>query len=238
VWATTALVVASVAACAPARTPDTGSTTTVTPGWTGPVVPPAPSAAGAPTAGDSPPTSSALEVLASLVIDDQPVSDAGYRREEWPHWRDIDGDGCDARQQALIAGSRTRAQVDVPCTVRAGDWVSDYDGATTDDPGDLDVDHVVPLENAYMSGAWQWSTDQRTAFANDQSALWAVSAASNRSKGSRAPDEWRPPNRAIWCRYARRWTAIKVRWGLTATTAERDALGQMLDTCPPGDDGG
>lgn len=177
----------------------------------------------------APPT---REQLARMAIDDAPRSADGYRRAEWPHWRDIDGDGCDARQQALVAASRTPAQVDVPCTVVAGDWVSAYDGKATSDPGDLDVDHVVPLEEAYRSGGWAWSTDQRTRYANDQVDLWVVSAASNRSKGAKAPDRWRPPDRSSWCTYAKRWVDIKVRWQLTATTAERDALGQMLDTCP------
>lgn len=168
--------------------------------------------------------------LAAMSIDDRPHT-AGYRRDEWPTWKDIDGDGCDARQQALAAASTTPA-VRRGCKVESGHWTSPYDGKQATDPSDMDIDHVVPLENAYASGGWQWETDQRARYANDQADLWVVSSAANRSKGAHGPDQWRPPNEAIWCEYASRWVAIKVRWKLSATSDERDALGQMLDRCP------
>ncbi len=113
----------------------------------------------------------------------------------------------------------------------SGSWVSVYDGVTATVSSELDVEHVVPLANAWISGANTWSTDQRTSFANDQPELWVVSARSNRTKSDSPPNRWRPPNRGVWCVYAQRWVSIKVRWRLTATTSDRDALGQMLDTC-------
>lgn len=184
-----------------------------------------------PTVPDPAAGRSTAEVLGPLRIEDRLPDASGYRRQEWPHWLDTDGDGCDARNQALRGASRVPASVASRCKVTGGSWVSDYDGFTADDPGAFDVDHVVPLENAYLSGGASWSTDRRAAYANDQAGLWVVSASSNRSKGARSPDQWRPPERASWCTYARRWVAIKVQWDLTATSAERDALGQMLDTC-------
>lgn len=198
-----------------------------------------PAPTGGPTSGPTTPRSAAAlpsgstrDVLAPLRIEDRAAAPTGYRRAEWPHWLDVDGDGCDARSQALRDASDPPAVLGPRCKVLSGSWVSAYDGLRTDKPGDLDVDHVVPLENAYISGGDTWSTDRRTQYANDQADLWVVSAGSNRSKGARSPDQWRPPERAVWCTYARRWVAIKVRWDLTATTSERDALGQMLDTCP------
>ncbi len=173
----------------------------------------------------------ARQVLAPLVIDDGPRP-SGYRRDEWPHWKDIDGDGCDARDKALAAASTSVVRRAGHCRVVNGTWTSAYDGFTTTDPGKLDVDHVVPLANAFRSGGATWSTDQRARYANDQADLWVVSASANRAKGDRGPEEWRPPATGSWCTYAQRWVAIKVRWQLTATTDERDALGQMLDTCP------
>jgi hypothetical protein len=170
--------------------------------------------------------------LPALQIDDNPRPDHPYSRDEWPTWEDIDGDGCNAREQALIAQSTTPAQVDpFGCKVVAGDWTSIYDGATTNEPSSFDIDHVVPLENAHGSGGWRWDAGARRRFANDQSNLLAVSASSNRSKGSSPPDKWRPPNRASWCAMATMWVQVKVAYGLTATTSERDALGEMLATC-------
>ena len=196
-----------------------------------------PAAVPSPTSVTSPPTTdrqAASVDLAALTIDDQPAPRTPYRREEWPTWVDIDGDGCDARSQALIAQSLTPAQVVEPgCKVVAGDWRSPYDGVETRDPSDLDADHMVPLENVHQSGGWQWDAATRRAYANDQGVLVMVTAHANRSKGSSTPAEWRPALESDWCAYATQWVRLKVQWRLTATTRERDALGQMLDTCPP-----
>jgi hypothetical protein len=173
-----------------------------------------------------------LAVLDALIIDDRPNPGYPYDRSDWSHWDDIDGDRCDAREQALIAQSLTTAQVDpFGCKVIAGDWFSIYDGIETDQPGDFDVDHVVALHEAHMSGGWRWNAGRRRLFANDQDNLLVVSSSSNRSKGSRGPDEWRPPRREAWCQAATTIVTVKVKWDLTATSAERDALGQMLETC-------
>lgn len=176
---------------------------------------------------------STRERLAALRIDDAPHSSSGYSRDDWPHWADVDGNGCDARQDALIAWSIVPATVNRvgTCKVISGEWVSPYDLKASNNPSDFDIDHLVPLEHAYESGGWQWDSVRRRAYANDQSLLVVASASSNRQKGASAPNEWRPSNRDSWCAYADGWVRAKVKWGLTATTAERDALGQMLDTC-------
>ena len=171
--------------------------------------------------------------LTDMLVDD-PHTGADYRRDDWHLWDDIDGDGCDARQQALKAASTIPANVAAGCKVVSGNWISAYDGFMTSNPSELDIDHVVPLENAHISGGWSWDATQRRQYANDQFDLWAVSASANRSKGASPPNQWRPVQQGTWCEYAQRWTAIKIRWDLSATSAERDALGQMLDTCPPG----
>lgn len=180
-----------------------------------------------------PPPSSARDRLAVLVVDDRPSPVGTYRREDWPHWSDTDRNGCDARQDALIAWSTVPATVNRSgtCRVVAGSWTSPYDGRTTNNPSDVDVDHLVPLENAFRAGGWTWTAAQRRLFANDPAGLVVTSASSNRSKGSKTPDQWRPPDRLSWCAYADGWVSVKQNWSLTVTTSERDALGQMLDTC-------
>ncbi len=180
-----------------------------------------------------PPPLSARDRLAVLVVDDRPSPVGTYRREDWPHWSDTDRNGCDARQDALIAWSTVPATVNRSgtCRVVAGSWTSPYDGRTTNNPSDVDVDHLVPLENAFRAGGWTWTAAQRRLFANDPAELVVTSASSNRSKGSKTPDQWRPPDRLSWCAYADGWVSVKQNWSLTVTTSERDALGQMLDTC-------
>lgn len=180
-----------------------------------------------------PPVFDARAVLEPLVVDDRPRPDRPYRREEWPHWDDIDGNGCDGREDALLTATREPAELGPGCKVLSGEWVSPYDGVLTIDPSTIQIDHLVPLENAFTSGGWRWEVSRRRLFANDQQELVATSGTSNQSKGSKTPDEWRPPERSVWCAYAVAWVRVKVTYDLTVTTPERDALGQMLDTCGP-----
>lgn len=105
-----------------------------------------------------------------------------------------------------------------------------FDGYTTDDPGELDVDHLVPLAEAWRSGASTWDGPRRLAFANDvdqPGALIAVTAASNRSKGDKDPAGWQPSNTDAWCDYVTAWVTTKLQWQLTADEAEALALSNM-----------
>jgi hypothetical protein len=190
------------------------------------------------TAPLTPPTTiaaapSVRDRLAVLSVDDRPSPIGTYRRDDWPHWKDPDGNGCDARQDTLVLWSTTPATVDHTrgCKVLAGTWVSPYDGLVTASPADIQIDHMVPLAEAFRSGGWQWDAGRRRQFANDPVELVAASGSSNNAKSDSPPNEWRPPRIESWCAYADRWVTVKATYGLTATTAERDALGQMLDTC-------
>lgn len=146
---------------------------------------------------------------------------------------DADGDGCDTREEVLIAESIVPATQGTGCAV-TGEWMSVYDLTTFVAPGGMDIDHMVPLGEAWDSDASSWDSARREAYANDldhPEALIAVSASSNRSKGDRDPAEWKPPNVAYWCRYAFEWVTVKVGWGLSADSAEVEALQEMLVTC-------
>ena len=172
---------------------------------------------------------------ATQQLNDLTVANAGsmrgYSRDRFPHWRQA-GENCDTRDAVLKRdGKNIRLS---GCNVVAGRWVSSYDKKVITDPGDVDIDHMVPLANAWRSGADDWSDDKREDFANDleRPQLRAVSAASNRAKGDQDPSQWRPPNRAAWCQYAQDWIAVKHHWKLTVTSAERAALAEMLETCP------
>ena len=155
---------------------------------------------------------------------------SGYSREKFPHWRDT-GSNCDIRDSVL---KRDGTKVKVSgCNVVAGSWTSVYDGDKITDPSKVDIDHVVPLANAWRSGANKWTTDQRGDFANDleDPQLVAVSASSNRSKGDQDPSTWKPELSGSWCEYAQDWITVKSKWKLTVTTAEKSALTDMLEKC-------
>ena len=162
-----------------------------------------------------------------------------YNRREWRHWIDEDDDCQDARQEALIAESKIQVtfESDKQCRVATGRWVGPYTSTEVEEPGKLDIDHMVPLANTHRSGGWAWDRDRKAAYANDLSYpdhLIATTAAANRGKGAKGPEDWRPPDEGYWCTYAIDWTNIKVRWSLTATQREWDALREMLATCEEG----
>ncbi|WP_245901117.1 HNH endonuclease family protein [Prauserella shujinwangii] len=100
---------------------------------------------------------------------------------------------------------------------------------TVTDPGDLDIDHIVPLAEAARSGARRWPEERRRAFANDPDVLVAVTATSNRQKGDQDPAEWLPDRDR--CGYVARWVRIKHTYGLTADQAEADTIRSVLRRC-------
>jgi hypothetical protein len=112
--------------------------------------------------------------------------------------------------------------------------LSIYDGYSTDDSSEFDVDHVVALGEAWDSGASGWNDERREAFANDLDSgqLVAVTAATNRSKSDRDPADWQPPNRDAWCEWGAAWIEVKAKWDLTADRAELDALTNIMRGCP------
>ena len=171
-----------------------------------------------------------------VTVSGVPATLPDYDRHDWKQWTDTDRDCQDARNEVLIAESRTAVayRTDRKCRVAAGEWLAPYSNTIVTDPGRLDVDHMVPLGNAHDSGAWQWSAEQRERYANyleDPQHLIAVTASANRSKGARGPDQWQPEDRTYWCQYATDWINIKSTWELTVTQTELAGLNQMLYIC-------
>ena len=158
----------------------------------------------------------------------------GYDRAKFADWYDANGNGCDTRDEVLIAESVTEVRVGSGCTMRGGKWFSKYDGKSTRNSSTFDIDHMVPLAEAWGSGARRWSKATRARFANDlgyRYSLIAVTASSNRSKGDSDPAEWLPPRRSYRCTYAKTYTAAKWRWDLAVNRAERDALRRLIRGC-------
>jgi DNA uptake protein ComE-like DNA-binding protein len=158
----------------------------------------------------------------------------GYSRDLFRHWIDADGDGCDTRKEVLIAESLTPVTVGSGCSISGGSWLSPYDMVYTTNPSEFDIDHLVPLKEAWDSGAVNWDAATRQAFANDldfSMSLIAVTASSNRSKSDRDPAEWLPTNTAYHCEYAVAWVQVKVRWKLSIDMAEKEKLLSLASSC-------
>ncbi|GGK09716.1 hypothetical protein GCM10010123_44510 [Pilimelia anulata] len=202
--------VLAAAGCAPAGTPGGG--------------------AGGDHTSEGPPAATPARAALDRLTVAAPGSMRGYSRDRFPHWKRV-GRGCDVRDSVLRRdGATVRSR---GCNVTSGRWISPYDERTLTKLTEVDIDHVVPLANAWRSGAAGWTDGQRGAFANDltRPQLRAVSATTNRAKGDRDPAQWKPPNQAQWCRYAVNWVTVKAYWKLSVTGAERRALEQMLETC-------
>ncbi|MFB8352478.1 HNH endonuclease family protein [Streptomyces niveus] len=153
----------------------------------------------------------------------------GYTRSSFKHWNSGDdaADGCNTRAEVLIAEAVVAPKVEAGCKLTGGTWESYYDGQQVTSAGALDIDHMVPLAEAWDSGASSWTAARREAYANDQGStvsLVAVTARSNRQKSDQDPADWMPPSAEAQCRYVGEWVSTKLRWELTADDRELEAL--------------
>lgn len=179
-------------------------------------------------------TADATKLLRKLPV--EPEVRFGYDRSLFVHWTDANADGCDTRREVLLAEAVSDPAVGPDCFISGGSWWSAYDGASVDGyPSSFDVDHMVPLAEAWDSGARAWPAEIRTLFANDlgsPASLIAVTASTNRSKSDKDPASWLPRSEAV-CGYVADWVRVKFRWGLSVDRAERKALGRALSQCDP-----
>jgi hypothetical protein len=186
----------------------------------------------------------ASAALLDLPIEDKTSLD-GYERGcgegegcvFGPAWADVDRNGCDQRNDVL---HRDLAEIEVRdgtqgCVVVAGLLDDPYTGATVEflkeDAAEVPIDHVVPLAAAWVQGAAEWTTDERTAFANDLGNLMATTREQNSAKGDSTAEEWLPPDPAYGCSYATVVITVKDRYALSVTPAEADTLEELLATC-------
>ena len=156
----------------------------------------------------------------------------GYDRDLFgSDWTDADGDCRDTRDEVLAQESRE--PVGSGCDVTRGQWLSYYDGVTWSDSSDVDIDHMVPLAEAWDSGARGWTSRARLRFANDlgdRRALVAVTDNVNSSKGDQDPAEWLPER--LVCRYLGQYVAVKLRWSLRVDRRERGVMQELAAQCP------
>ena len=156
----------------------------------------------------------------------------GYNRSSFKHWIDADKNGCNTRAEVLKEEAVVKPKMGAKCILTGGKWLSSYDGKTITNASLLDVDHLVPLAEAWRSGAWNWTSQKRQAYANDledSRALIAVTLSTNRSKGDKDPAKWMPL--IGQCNYVSNWIAIKWRYDLTVDVAEANILKSFVTTC-------
>lgn len=186
----------------------------------------------------APPAASDVPLFQALAwLEEAPEGPRlGYDRRAFPHWnKGVNaGDGCDTRKEVILSEAKEAPEIGPKCALTGGRWWSEYDQVWITSASSLDVDHMVPLAEAWDSGAAAWTKDRREAYANDQGAadsLIAVSGSSNRSKADKDPADWLPVP-ADHCKYAGDWIKDKLRWDLTADPAEIHALTGLAEACP------
>ena len=195
-----------------------------------------------------PPAPAPAPLPVSAVLDGLPVttpdSSHPYKRTEdfgtaWTDDNDMAGghNGCDTRND-ILHRDLTNIQVRPgthDCVVIAGTFADPYSGTTMAfskaQASQIQIDHIVPLHAAWELGAWQWPQSKRVDYANDPDVLTASNGRLNEQKGDKLADEWKPPNTAYWCTYAKRTVDIHAKYALPVTSPERSALQQMLTTC-------
>jgi len=186
----------------------------------------------------SPPTAQAVTTYSAplrTAIRDLPTRvevRTGYSRDRFKHWVDADGDGCNTRKEVLIAEVDAPLTVSSTCRLTGGRWFSYYDSRSWTDQGRIDIDHMVPLAEAWDSGARNWSAANRERYANDLGdyrSLVGVTDTLNQAKSDQDPGTWLPPH--FKCRYLKEFVAVKIRWRLSVDAAERVAMNELAMDC-------
>jgi len=162
---------------------------------------------------------------------------SGYDRSLFKLWIDADKNGCDTRKEVLISEAIVKPTKSAGCKLVGGKWISRYDFITYTDSSKLDIDHLVPLAEAWRSGAWAWTNQQRMEYANDLGipmALNAVTASVNRSKGDRDIASWLPSDKKYLCDYLKGWVTVKAKYKLTVDVSEAQIINKNNQFCSLG----
>lgn len=183
-------------------------------------------------------STSASQALATLAVKGR-APKTGYARELFgPAWKDIDRNGCDTRNDVLARDLTETRLSNGGCKVLSGKLNDPYSGKVINfirgiaTSSEVQIDHVVALSDAWQKGAFRWDTSKRERFANDPLELLAVSGPLNQQKSDSDAASWLPPNKKYRCLYVARQIAVKSRYGIWITRAEKEAMARVLMTCP------
>jgi hypothetical protein len=183
---------------------------------------------------------SGLSVIQAQITKGR-AAKTGYTRDQFgPAWADIDRNGCDTRNDILkrdlteeVFKEKTK-----PCVILSGTLIDPFSGETINfvrgvvTSNEVQIDHTVALSNAWQTGAFKLTADQRKAFANDPLNLLAVKGRLNSQKGDGDAATWLPPLKSFRCEYVSRQIAVKIKYKLWFTAPEKEAMIRILKTCP------
>lgn len=179
----------------------------------------------------------ASEVLSRLEVKGRAPKTGYSRNEFYSNWPTIDG--CNLRQRIIKREFGDTAILDSDnCTVLSGEVDESYTGShlifreKTEISNGIQIDHVVALSDAWQKGAQYKTKEERYSLATDPLNLLAVDASTNQGKSDGDAATWLPPNKKFRCAYIARQISVKYKYSLWVTSAERDAMSKVLETCP------
>ena len=185
----------------------------------------------------TPPTT--VDLVGTLLVKGR-APKTGYTRDQFgTAWKDVDRNGCDTRNDILNRDLKSIVYKvsSQDCVVLSGVLIDPYSGETINflrgvaTSADVQIDHVVALSNAWQTGAFKFTLEKRTAFANDPLNLLAVKGRLNSQKGDGDAATWLPPRKSYRCAYVSRQVAVKAKYGLWLTAPEKAAILKILNTC-------
>jgi hypothetical protein len=165
----------------------------------------------------------------------------GYTRAQFgPAWADVDRNGCDTRNDILKRDltNQVYKEKTKQCVVLSGTLIDPFSGESINfvqgakTSSEVQIDHTVALSNAWQTGAFKLTADQRKALANDPLNLLAVKGRLNSQKGDGDAATWLPPLKSYRCDYVSRQIAVKIKYTLWFTAPEKEAMIRILKTCP------
>lgn len=159
----------------------------------------------------------------------------GYSRKQFGDgWGKIGG--CSTRE-VILARDLTDEKVDDKCRVQSGTLNDPYTGKIIqfqrgpETSQLVQIDHVVALSDAWQKGAQQLTPEQRVQLANDPLNLLAVDGPANQAKGDGDAATWLPENKSFRCQYVARQIAVKRKYHLWVTDAEKQVAEQIIVNC-------
>ncbi|MCY3663176.1 MAG: HNH endonuclease family protein [bacterium] len=182
---------------------------------------------------EPPPPEAATQLVERLrpLVAEQDPNVPDYDRDHFAGWLDDDGDCVNTRHEVLQSEAVDFSMNAEGCAVAAGEWFDPYTDRTYTNPRDLDVDHVVALADAWVSGAWAWADELLDRFSNDFGNLNAIAAGENRSKSARGPADYSPTAPGARCEYLVQYATVKIRWQLSITPQDFEVVATGLSGC-------
>ena len=182
----------------------------------------------------------ASSALATLAVKGR-APKTGYDRDKlFGDWADPDGNGCDARNDVLARDltNKVFGTGRDKCLVLSGNLLDPYSGKSFNfvrgqgTSALIPIDHVVAVSDAWQKGAFKWDEIKRVNFYNDPLNLMATQRALNSQKGDGDAATWLPPLKSYRCTYIARQIAVKAKYSIWVTKAEKEAMQRILKACP------